>query len=437
MSEVKMQDPDNDKRKAMVEQRPKIANRVGIRQILTNLIIDEPFFGTISRYIKKKETKEIPTMAVSIDARLNMTLWYNLDFVNTLTDAEVRGVLKHEFYHLIFNHLTTANLAKPEKLEKKMVEVEVDGEKQTVEVEVDWPHKAWNIATDLFINSFLEDELPDCGVFAGKDLFEGWPKHRQSGWYYQRVMRAQDKLEEVFTFDTHAGWAGTGEPAWMKIPGMKDMIKTKVKKIVREGAREAANKSWGSIPLEMQREIKMLIENTIDWRDVLDRFVETTMRGDKVSCRRRMNRKYGIIHPGTRVERYAKILVAIDMSGSVSDDMLGMIFGHLRGLAEKVEFTVAPFDTEIDLENVFQWERDDDVPARRTRSGGTCFEAPTNFCNEGHYDGMIIATDLCAPFPGPCNVERLWLTDRSHYENYGEKFGEREVVIIVEDSQNR
>lgn len=92
---------------------------------------DNTFFAELSRYIRKAPTTDIPTAAVAYDPQYDdITLYWNPDFLKPMSDAEVRGLLTHEFYHLVFDHLTTRRKTPP---------------------------KMWNVATDLAINSLIAD----------------------------------------------------------------------------------------------------------------------------------------------------------------------------------------------------------------------------------------------------------------------------------------
>ena len=72
------------------------------------LLIEEPFFAALSRKIEKKENYGIPTAGVRVNPESgHFEMAYNPDFFEKLSDVEKAGVLKHEFYHLIFDHVTT------------------------------------------------------------------------------------------------------------------------------------------------------------------------------------------------------------------------------------------------------------------------------------------------------------------------------------------
>ena len=105
------------------------------------LLMDEPFFAALSRRIDKRSSTAIPTAGVKVDKDSgHFVMIYNPEFFETLTDVQKLGVLKHEFYHLVFEHVTG-----------RLPEAGMS--------------KLWNVATDLAINSHLVGELPDmCSV---------------------------------------------------------------------------------------------------------------------------------------------------------------------------------------------------------------------------------------------------------------------------------
>src|ERR1044072_5631033 len=90
---------------------------------------DLPSLAARSRQIKKSPTKAIPTAAIAYDMRRDeFTLYYNPDFMEALSNWQIRGTLTHEFYHFIFGHLNARRKTPPQ---------------------------LWNIASDLAINSLI------------------------------------------------------------------------------------------------------------------------------------------------------------------------------------------------------------------------------------------------------------------------------------------
>ena len=366
------------------------------------LLMDEPFFAALSRKIEKRADYGIPTAGVRVDPdSAQFEMIYNPDFFAKLPEEQVRGVLKHEFYHLIFEHVTSR---KPEGV----------------------PHKAWNIAADLAINSHLQGELPDNCCMPGVGPFEDLPLGKTAEWYLANLPQ-NDESEgggsgsgeggegegdpQDGNFDDHSGWDDAADSPAQQ--AANQMAKERLKQAMKDAAGEAAQaaKGWGSVSGAVKEDILKRLESKVDWKKVLRYFIKTSQRASRRSSVKRINKRYAYIHPGKKVQRQAKIAIAIDQSGSVSDEMLSAFFGELNGLAKLAEFTVVPFDTNVDESKVYVWKKGKQQKAERVLCGGTCFDAPTAYVNSQNFDGVIILTDMEAPKPKACKAQRMWMTD--------------------------
>ena len=385
------------------------------------LLMDEPFFAALSRKVEKRADYNIQTAGVRVDPdSAQFEMIYNPDFFASLPEEHVRGVLKHEFYHLIFDHVTSR---KPEGV----------------------PHMAWNVAADLAINSHLQGELPDMACMPGVGPFEDMPLFQTAEWYLANLPQKEENEAgqdgqgegsggepsdgEPGSFDDHSGWDDSGQSQEQQ--AANQMAKQRLKEAIKEAAQEAAQsaKGWGSVSGEVKKEIIKRLETKVDWKKVLRYFIKTSQRSSRSSSVKRINRRYAYIHPGKKVNRQAKIAVAIDQSGSVSDEMLEAFFGELNKLANLASFTVVPFDTDIDESKVYEWKKGQSKKAERVLCGGTCFEAPTKWANENGVDGLIVLTDMEAPKPGRCKAQRLWLTDERGARQPYFKTNERVIPI--------
>jgi predicted metal-dependent peptidase len=368
------------------------------------LLQDEPFFAALSRKVEKVADPSIPTAGVWVNPVSGLfEMRYNPEFLGGLSEIHVRGILKHEFYHLVFDHVTSR---KPEGV----------------------PHIKWNIAADLAINSHLVGELPEMACMPGGPKFEDLPLGKSAEWYLKNLPSNEEG-------DQGEGEGGEGQPgeegdegAGDNSPGhiddhsgweeaadsdVADMAKERLKNAIKEAAQEAAGaaKGWGTVSAEVRKEILKRLESKVDWRKVLRYFIKTSQRASRRASIKRINRRYAYIHPGKKVQRQAKIAIAIDQSGSVSDSMLESFFAELNGLAKLAEFTVVPFDTEVPEDKVYVWKKGENKKTERVSCGGTCFDAPTDYVNKHNFDGVIILTDMEAPKPKACKAQRMWMTD--------------------------
>jgi predicted metal-dependent peptidase len=192
----------------------------------------------------------------------------------------------------------------------------------------------------------------------------------------------------------------------------RQVAEAKVKEALGKAVKQCdRNGQWGTVSAPMRETLRKLVEDSVDWRKVLQNFVGTSQRLNKSSTIRRINRKYPYIHPGTQRSHTAHVGVFVDMSGSVGDEDLERIYGVLGGLAKKVTFTFIPFDYTVDEANIFEWRKGQKRPPVRFRSGGTSFIAVNEYVkkNRHMFDGVIICTDGEAEDPGPSPIRRAWV----------------------------
>jgi len=398
------------------------------------LLQREPFFAALSRRIEKKESKGIPTAGVRVNPDTGyFEMMYNPDFFEGLTDAQRSGVLIHEFYHLIFEHVTGRL---PDELAGVFTN---NGNVPKDKMQL---FKLWNIATDLSINCLIgKDKLPEMCCFPDEGPFEGLPANKTGEWYYEQLKQKADDdqngggegegggqgfdPDNAGQFDSHADWGGESCDE-----ATKEIAKERLKEAMKDAVNEAAkSNSWGTVSSSVRKEIIDKLSTKVDWRKVLRWFVKCSQRSNKRSTPRRLNKRYAYIHPGRKVERVANIAISIDQSGSVSDEMLAAFYSELNKLSEIATFTVIPFDTKVAEDKVYVWKKGEKRKKERVMWGGTDFNPPTDFVNKGKYDGHICLTDMCAPKPKSSKCPRMWMTDSRNGSNPYFQTNERIVIV--------
>lgn len=376
------------------------------------LLRNEPFFAALSRKIDKRASTGVPTAGVRVNPETgHFEMLYNPEFFEGLSDEHKQGVLMHEFYHLVFEHVT-GRLP-----EGGMTMI-------------------WNQATDLAINSHLLGKLPEGALIPGEGYFKDFPVGRTADEYLLLLKKKQEEEEEngnggqngegeenPGAWDDHSGWGSTDNTT-------NEIAKERLKEAVKKAAEEASRgNSWGSVSQAMRDEILDRIATKVNWRSVLRYFIKTSQRANKRSTIKKINRRYAYVHPGKKVQRQAKIAIAIDQSGSVDNQMLSAFFSELNSLAKLAEFTVIPFDHAVDESKVYTWKKGESRKTERVLTGGTDFNAPTDYVNEHNFDGMIVLTDMYAPKPKRCNAQRMWMTTPDCAANPYFQTNERVIAI--------
>lgn len=432
-------------KKPLTEASPARWTTFNIDKPCIDLMQRCPFFATISRYVRKVETMDVPTAGVAYDRETDdIVLYYNPVFmakVNAMKNgpAKVEGILTHEYYHLVFDHLGSRRKD---------------------------PRNYWNIATDAAINCIIlsnSGDLPPGLILPGTPttdmdgnpvedkegtpghVIANWPKMQASEWYFNDLMKQAKKngwgdgkiriklkgmkgqgkpgedgqpgegdVEvEMDSFDDHGGWD--------KIPEEeRELITEKVKQIVERAVQKADQQAngWGNIPSEMREAIRKFISHQVDWRIVLRQFVGRLCKGERTQSIKKINKKYPYIHAGTKRGYRAKLAICMDQSGSVSSEAVALFFGELSNLTRKVDITIIPFDHEVAKDKIFEWKRGTTPKLERVRQGGTCFDAPTKFVNDpknrGRWEGVIFMTDGECSKPANSRIRRAWVICPDH-----------------------
>ena len=430
-----MSEPENNE---AVETEEVDVSAFDLNIHIHRLLMDEPFFAALSRRMDKRASNAIPTAGVMVTEEGKLQMVYNPKFFAPLSDESKKDILKHEFYHIVFQHVTGNRFLSFRDMEAK-------------------ERKIHNIAMDLSINGHLP-HLPEGACFPGQGPFQHLEPFKTAEHYLKELRKMQKEgdgegqgegggeggtpgegqgqgngngnpLDGMDSFDDHSGWDEMDDQT-------KQIAEERVKEFIKDAVEEAnsSSRGWGSVPADCRKEIIASISTKVDWRKVLRYFVKQSQKANKRSTVRKINKRYPYQHPGKKATRQAKIAVAIDQSGSVSEAMLTAFFAELNTLAKIAEFTVVPFDTRVDPEKNWVWKKGQSRKTERTMYGGTCFDAPTKFVNEtGGFDGLIICTDMEAPKPVACRVQRMWITDEYHGNRpYFNPKPERMVVVPTE-----
>ena len=311
---------------------------------------------------------------------------YGRKFVDGLSDPELRGLILHENMHKAFRHLTTwDNLYK---------------DNATLA----------NVACDYVINLMIVDSdkdgkfvaLPEGGCYdeqyrgldAGsvyrllKDKYGKNGKGKGDG-----KESSNDGDGPPQGFDEH-DWEGAKEMSREE----KEALAKDIDQALRQGAILAGKMGAG-----LPREVVDALESKVDWRDALRDFLSSTCMDKDVSTWRRPNRRWvdqNVYLPSLVGESVGRIVVAIDMSGSIGPREIGEFLGEVRSICNAVcpdGIDLLYWDTEVCSHE--KYERGDfDALLTTTKpvgGGGTCPQCISDYIRDNHMkpEAIIVLTD--------------------------------------------
>ena len=158
---------------------------------------------------------------------------------------------------------------------------------------------------------------------------------------------------------------------------------------------------WGSLG----GDLKSLIESTLvskqNFRAILSQFRASILSTKRHLTRMRPNRRYGFDAMGSQYAYSTRLLVAVDVSGSVPDEdirkFLAVINRFFKQGIERIE--VIEFDSKITTEKPILLKQASNS-IRVTGRGGTNFQPAIDFYYEHEeYDGLVFLTDGYASVP--------------------------------------
>jgi len=253
---------------------------------------------------KSEISEDIPTACTN-----GRDVKYGRAFVESLTDAELRGLILHECKHKLYRHLTTW---------RSLWQIDA---------------KCANMACDYVINLEIKDENPD-GFAQLPDgaLIDERFRGKNSKEVFDIIYEEQggeggDGVEGGDSLDEH-DWEGAQEMS----DAEKRQLEQDIDSAIRQGAL-TAGKMGANVPRGMQE----LLQPQVDWREVRDEFVITTCAGKEYSTYNRPNRRFmsaGIYMASAVSEQVGELLIAIDTSGSVSDTQLAVFLSELKAICD-------------------------------------------------------------------------------------------------------
>lgn len=326
------------------DERTVVAARV-------RMLINAPFFGTLAtRLIIKKAGDWCPTMATD-----GKYMYVNPEFMAMLDKGEIEFVVGHEVMHGVYDHMDRRGGRDPQ---------------------------LWNAAADFVINLELVDQ--NVGKMPKVGLLDEKYRGLSSDEVYELLEEEQEKNGDqgYETLDVHMEPNGSGEsgdadgdatngPIQISDEDRKT-ISDEIKQAVMEAAKAAGA---GNVPAGVKRMITDLTEPSMDWRQLLQAELPSLFKDDYTFTRgsRKNSSMGGIFLPGQDQAQRVEVAIAIDTSGSISNNMIRDFLGEIQGIIESFDdfkITMWFFDTETYTVHTFDADSVLDMTEVEIEGGG-------------------------------------------------------------------
>ena len=332
-----------------------------ITKARVKLLLHHPFFGNLATRLKIVDASDrIPTAAV--DGR---NLYYNDEFVTKLTDGELIFLIAHEVMHCVYEHMLRRNERDPQ---------------------------IWNMAADYVINRGLERDRIGDVIRAVPILLDKKFDGMTTDEVYDDLMKNAVKIQ--MPLDVHMDLTGSGEDGNEEGDGKglgrkmtedeRKALRDEMKDAVIQAAQSAGA---GNLPTGVDRILKDFTEPQMPWQE-LCRIQLTSMIKNDYSFTRPSRKSWhtGAVLPGMLPAEEVDVCIAIDTSGSISNDMVKDFLGEVQGIMgtfDSWNIKIWCFDTQVYAEQDFTSDAGDDIATYEPQGGGgTMFEANWAYMKE-------------------------------------------------------
>lgn len=308
------------------------------------------FFSALLATLRLVYTTRVPTAAVD-----GVCLYLNPEFVAKQTVNKLIGLLLHEVLHIAYEHLDR----------KKAMDLD---------------HERWNIAGDYYINPIILSrgfELPEGGLY-------------EASYVGLSTLQIYNELDDTtlpsnFNMDIIMPTDGTGSVDPEEITS----------NIVKAVTQARLSNEHGSIPGELLRRLDDVLNPKLPWNNILMNYMSAYAKDDYTWSK--FNKRFwpSWYLPGMQSEALNQITVAVDVSGSVSNEDLSEFMAEIRYIWDYLKpksMRLMGFDTKIHDDLEFN-EGDSVADISLNGGGGTYVEPVISTVVEDMPEITIIFTD--------------------------------------------
>lgn len=331
-------------------------------------MIKRPFYGIFLSALHKSWSDKIETACIVFNKNQTMSLLINESFWLSLNEDQRIALLEHEVLHVCHYH----NVLYKDYSDRRL----------------------FNIAADMEINQYVQniEVLQDyVNVYKYRDK-DGHPFPINAGTrkYYELLKELDSTKNQDFKH-------------YWELSEDADNLTDELKRTIIESniiqSADTLEKTIGNIPghIEDMLEIIRNRKQSFDWKVYLRNFANNRFSTKVKVTRRRESKRYDG-GPAIKKKRKSKVLVAIDTSGSVSQDELNIFLTEIDHIAKNnVEIELMQFDCIIQDKRMYNKSDAIKIHGR----GGTDFQKVVDYYEENNkeYNSLIIFTDGFAGKP--------------------------------------
>ncbi|MBE6061009.1 MAG: hypothetical protein E7215_12665 [Clostridium sulfidigenes] len=337
----------------------------------------ENFYGYFLFQVKREIRYDIATPTSISFQGAKYIIYFNPLIFLQLNLSQMQGSIKHEIHHILALHLVRAK-----ELRKKYSTLAV------------------NMAMDIVANQYI-NFLPAYATtleWVNTKYNLKLEPYNSMEYYVREIQGELDLLEEDSEGEEDDSKGDTKDEydpkkthdTWDE----SDDIDDKTLKSFTEKFAELSSK--GKLPIEIEAMLKTLkgSENEIPWNIYLKKIMGTLESSKKKTVTRRSRRQPNRLDlKGELRGHRAKIAVAIDISGSISDAEFMQSMKEVLSIVKNYNSEVTIIECDSNIKRAYKVKSVKDIRERVTKGGGTQFTPVFEYINNTDTNLLIYFTD--------------------------------------------
>lgn len=304
-------------------------------------------------------------------------IYFNPIIFLQLNIQQMESTIKHEIHHILSLHLVRAK--------------ELKGKFSTLAI---------NLAMDIVVNQYLNNLPPYATTLKAVNLKYdlNLEAYNTFEYYAENIQNVLNTLEESDEGEFDDSW-GENENGYdpEKTHDIWDESECLDEKTIKEFTDKfISNSEKGKIPLHVEGMISALknSKGELPWNLFLKKLMGTVESNKKKTITRRNRRQPNRLDLRGELRNHkAEIAVAIDISGSISDEEFKQAVKEVLSIVKNYNHEITIIECDKEVRSAYKVKSVNDIRERCATGGGTRFTPVFEYANNKNINLLVYFTD--------------------------------------------
>ena len=305
-------------------------------------------------------------------------IYFNPIIFLQLNIKQMESTIKHEIHHVLSMHLIRAK--------------ELKGKFSTLAI---------NLAMDIVVNQYLNNLPPYAITLKGLNLkYElNLEPYNTFEYYAENIQNVLNVLEEDDEGEEDDSWGEDTDSGFdpEKTHDLWDENESIDEKMLKDFTEKfISNAEKGTIPLYLEGMISALRKSKgeLPWNLYLKRLMGTVESNKKKTITRRNRRQPNRLDLRGELRNHkAEIAVAIDISGSISDEEFKQAIKEVLAIVKNYNHEITIIECDKEVKRAYKAKNINDIKERCSSGGGTRFTPVFEYANSKNINLLVYFTD--------------------------------------------